>query len=111
MSSYREELCVKDQRGIPVFSPLCIPERTIDESLTYQVNETHKFCEIPSVMFPTLDSNNTSLGNSSKDWFSDPSYAQRIAAGSNRIAENASLQLYHRQKTIEKNTSSLLQTL
>ena len=127
MSSYREELCGKDEKGVPLFSPFCAPGRTVDENLRSQVftrdtsnaksgqnNEKCESCYIPQVHYPKQNTNQMSEADSARDWFKDPTYAQHIAMRLSGVQENGnnpSLELYNKLKTVEKVTASLLQTL
>jgi len=117
MSTYREELCNKDERGIPLFSPYCQPGRTIDVNLTKQVTSTYGDlnCHISPVYFPKPGKQFVDEKNSAKDWFKDPTYAEQVAMRMEGINiesnKNESLKLYNTQKTMERVSASLMQTL
>ena len=134
MSSYREEVCNKDEKGVPLFSPYCKPGRTVDNTLTSQIttpatllqyNEKEKEmkgystfgeinCFIPPVSYPVVSNNKYNDKESASDWFQDLTYAQRISMKLQGIPEetkeNPSLQLYHTTKNNEKVAISLFQT-
>ncbi len=136
MSTYREELCNKDEKGIPVFSPLCKPGRTVDTNLTYQVSnqdlqklykerllaeQNDNLCYIPPVHYPSKHAvRSFDDSNSANNWFNDPTYAQHVARRQyvpgkgiqeNHDKDSASLQLYHVAKTMERVAGSMMQSL
>lgn len=117
MSSYREEICNQDERGRSLFSPYCRPGRTIDTNLTDKVRVKGSTfgdldCYIPPAVID-LPLKNKHDDNSADEWFKDPTYAQRILMREKDIEndENPSLKLYHKIKSIEKSSASMLQTL
>ena len=118
-ASYREQLCTLDERGVKYYSPLCngnMVSDTTDTRHTYEMVPPDVGCKVtplkqPSPQVPQFDDS-----PSAKDWFKDPTYAQRMAAkklglSSTAIEKNPSLELYHRIKTMEKVAGSMLQTL
>lgn len=120
MATYREELCNKDQRGIPIFSPMCAPGRTVDSSLSNSVGEksfnNSKYgdldCYVPPVNYPqTIYKFDDSA--SAKDWFNDPTYAQLSAAKNQRkvLTVPPALQIYQNKKASEKAAISEMQVL
>lgn len=118
MSTYREELCNKDEIGVPLFSPYCRPGRTVDLGLTKQVQSTYGDlnCHVQSVDYPRLNRQAMAEQQSAKDWFKDPTYAEHMAmklqgVDFDKTNTNPSLKLYHAQKDMEKASISLMSTL
>jgi hypothetical protein len=121
MSTYREELCNKDERGIPLFSPLCKPGRTVDTKLSSQVVRStwgSLNCYIPPVPYPSasVNSSQVSDADSARDWFKDPTYAQTVAMRSqgldyDRVKVHDALERYHINKAMQKAGVALMETL
>ena len=130
MSTYRENLCNKDEKGVSVFSPLCFSGKKVNydlhnqTSLNISKNENSKTienkCYVSPVEYPKKSSSSLDDSESAKNWFKDPTYAQRIAnrvyvknAGifDNFNNESSDLQLYHLKKSMERTSGSLMQTL
>ena len=134
MSTYREELCNKDERGIPVFSPFCVPGRTVDTNLAshvYSKADLEKLnamrekyntrtCHIPPVAYPQRTVTAYDDSASAQDWFKDPTYAQHVARRlyvtdkglqEDESRDSGSLKAYRTAKTMEKVAGSLMQTM
>lgn len=139
MSSYREKLLDNDERGIPVFSPMCNPDATfIQDTNSFHLNnfKTSKSrfdsiesinsnlnsefiksdnsdydCKVSNVYFPVENNNQFPKNTTSHDWFSDPTYAEIVAMKKEENPSNENLKTYRLEKAMEKITKSLMQTL
>jgi hypothetical protein len=114
-NSYREQLCNKDEQGVPLFSPMCGPGGKSSSSVTEydsseerarinfanEVNEMKKaredydkgrLCNVrPVDPRSPLVTQYTDTSDSSRDWFKDPTYSQlanmRERCSTNGVAE------------------------
>lgn len=122
MSTYREELCNKDERGIPLFSPLCKPGRTVDTSISHQVlrrpqeGSNGDYCHVAPVQYPNPEVPQINDSISAKDWFKDPTFAQtsayRLKTGTfGQPNVHPALADYHKVKEMEKIAIGLLTTV
>lgn len=120
-SSYREPLCVSDNKGYPLFSPLCNPDyvsqQVIDSgSYKERIGYNDSECKITPLVAPKAQVKQYDDKPSAFDWFKDPTYSERVKIrklGLDDVAldKNPSVLMYHQLKTMEKAGGSLLQTL
>jgi hypothetical protein len=114
-ASYREPLCELDNRGIPVFSPLCAPHAKVDTApVKFPMPKTE--CDIKPVEQRRPRVSQFDDAPSAHDWDKDPTYAQRIGVRRRGLDDgildtNPSLAEYHRIKTMEKVAGSLMQSM
>jgi len=121
--TYREPLCVADNKGYPLFSPLCNPNFVMPEMRNDQYQQRklvsygeNEECQIPSVAQPKAEVPQYTDYESAHGWFKDPSYAQRATLRKLHMDEtsldtNPSLQLYHKLKTMERVAGSMMQSM
>ena len=117
--SYREPLCLADNKGVPFFSPMCNPDFRpveIKEERVIKHAWGDASCRVTPLQQPKAQVEQYTDKESAYDWFKDPTYAQRISIRKKGLDDaaldvNPSLRMYHQLKTMEKMGGSLMQTL